>query len=319
MEEVPQSKLKNFSVAIESLRHVTHKKEFKEICKKNRSSYTFEPKKKKGKSGYKKFDGSPMGHSFIACDTSGTPSKESRYRYVKPDEALLPGYFSWWSVSINLKRIPKCTPNHMASTPFSRPHCSPYGSIAIHGCLEWALQSYQDSLPKDPSINKLPKIELRNGGTLRYKFEVCHVIIVCAANEKMLPYKKYQIWREGNDKVHFDECTGKISKVDPIKITIKNGMKIIAGKFYSWDQIVFAFHFPDDKYHMKCPKSKFKKKQVKHKKCVKTRPKYGEFLCPDEIYASENDENTRNGIGNKRKRCDDSREEGKKSKRMHLQ
>ncbi|XP_019850536.1 PREDICTED: uncharacterized protein LOC109581148 [Amphimedon queenslandica] len=286
-DEVPE--------VVQTLCHVTHKKEFDKICELNPGSYTLKFNKKKGKSGYEKNDGSPLGYTFTAADGIKTPPDErSEYKYVDSSTDLLPGSYLWWSIDNSIQ---------------NKPHRSQYGSVAIYGRIEHLFEHYQKSLPRDPLTGKLPKIELRIGGTLRYKFEICYVIIVCKEKEPMLPYDKYPVWPEGR-KIHFD-LKDAFLFIDPIKV--KNIKR--AKHDDSWSHHVFGFHFPDDQHHMICPKSCFKEKETIHDNymCIKKRPEVpgGKWLCPDIITnnSQKKREMSNNSLDDeresKRQRCDD--------------
>lgn len=311
--EVPHNDLKGVELTIKSLCHVTHEEAFERIFKMNPHSYTLQAGRKKGKSG-RKCDGSPTGDSFVAHDQSGTPSKASKYKYIKPSEDLLPGCYSWWSICIARQDMPKRASKFAVSAPFSNPPGSPYGSRAIYASIKYVFESYQASLPKDPS-GKLPKIQLRNGGTLRYRYEVCYVIIVCAENESTLQLGEYPLWEEGENKIRFNGRTGAVSWVNSITVTFGNGMTNKEGKYYSWDQFAFAFHYPDENHCMICPTMRFHNMKIEHNKkireykifkCLKSGPivPNGEFICPDERM--------------KRKRHTDSHEDEKQSKKIRL-
>lgn len=207
------------------------------------------------------------------------------YTYINPEEPILPGSYIWWGVSID--EIPEVPGKYTVSPPFKNPHVSPYGNNMIYGSLKDALVAYQESFQPNPLH---PRIELRFGGTLRYKFEVCHVVIVCAVYDREDPplsLEDYPVWDEGRDKITFDPDTNKIERVDDIRIRIRNGIKWRADKGcgLSWDQIVFAFHFKDTQY-MIC-KEGFNHREVLHN-CTKTKRIFNpksrkpEWKCPND-------------------------------------
>ena len=255
-------------------------------------SYTLKSNKKKGKSGYEKEDGSPLGFTFEALDDIKiTPDERSKYKYVDSSTDLLPGSYLWWSIDNSIQY---------------KPHESRYGSRAIYGHIKYVFEHYQKSFPRDPLTRKFPKIELRIGGTLRYRCEICYVIIVCKEEEPTLPYDKYPVWPEGR-KIQFN-LEGIVSYVNSIEV--KN-IKGATFDNYSWSHHVFGFHFPDDQHQMTCPKTCFKEKETIHiKSCIKSRPQVlGDewWLCPDIIDDSSQ---------NKRKMSNDSLDE-RESKRQH--
>lgn len=281
--------LQNFEVTVQTLHHVTHNKEFDEIYDSKRKVYWLRSNQKTGKSGYQQplQDGSPFGHSFTANFNEEPNKMSGPYTYINPEEPILPGSYIWWGVSIDEIHVPYVPPGYIASPPFKKPHDSPYGNNMIYGSLKDALVSYQESFQPNPLH---PRIELRFGGTLRYKFEVCHVVIVCAVydgEDPPLSREDYPMW-EGEDKIKFDPYTNKVKRVDEIKINIRNGIKWRADKKcgVSWDQIVFAFHFKDTTQPMIC--QGFNHREVGHSKCTKTRhifnPNSGktEWKCPND-------------------------------------
>lgn len=291
---LPLCPYQGFTVTIKALSHVTHNEQFAQICTSHPINYILMPRKKMGKSGYEKYDGSPIGHSFAVCDPSDpVPNRESLYRHIKPRESLLSGNYMWWSVKCD--EVPSLHwssqfLSYKASHPFLDFPESPYGNWEISGYIKYVLEAYQSSLPRDSNNRgKFPRLELRNGGTLRYKFEVCHIIIVCAAYVRKplpLPLDKYPLWNEGRGKIEYNSYTGAITFVHPLKITYKNGVKYCEGQIYSWDNFVFTFHFPDETQVMKCPKDpeRFNWDEVTHYECIKTRPNgQGKFLCPNEF------------------------------------
>ena len=256
----------------------------------NPESYTLKFNRKKGKSGYEKKDGSPLGFTFVVADDIKMPPDESsKYKYVDSSTDLLPGSFLWWSID--------------NSIPYSS-HTSRYGSMAIYGSIKYVFEHYQRSLPKDPLTGKLPKIELRIGGTLRYKCEVCYIIIVCKEKEPTLPYDKYPMWPEV-EKIQFNS-DDVVSYVHSIEVKNIKG----AASDNSWNHHVFGFHFPDGQHQMICPKSVFKDKKMIHPNymCIKKRPQGGEWICPDKIV---------DDAQNKRKRSNDSLEDEEENKRQH--
>ena len=260
----------------------------------NPESYTLKFNRKKGKSGYEKKDGSPLGFTFVAADDIKMPPDESsEYKYVDSSTDLLPGSYLWWSIDNSIPYI-------------GSSHTSRYGSMAIYGSIKYVFEHYQKSLPKDPLTGKLPKIELRIGGTLRYKCEVCYVIIACKEKEPTLPYDKYPMWPEV-EKIQFNS-DDVVLYVNSIEVKNIKG----AASDNSWNHHVFGFHFPDGQHQMICPKSVFKDKKTIHPNymCIKKRPQVpgGEWICPDEIA---------DDAQNKRKRSNDSLEDEEENKRQH--
>ncbi|XP_019850535.1 PREDICTED: uncharacterized protein LOC109581147 [Amphimedon queenslandica] len=258
--------------------HVTHNKEFQMITRSRPNVYTLRAQRKVGKNGYKKYDGTPVGHSFVAIKDE-IPNDQSKYRYISSGENLLPGKYIWWSVYIeNPPQAPySCRP----STPFTSPHDSPYGKNMIYGQFEDVLATYQASFPLDHN-GQYPTIELRVGGTLRYKFEVCYVIILCKSGVKEL--EQYPMWEEGRNKIKFDKTNNIVRIIDPINIRLNSSIKSSYGTNCSWDHFVFALYFDGDE-EMICHEEIFDHQLINHSKCLKKKPPgaYKKFVCPDKL------------------------------------
>lgn len=284
-ENVPNiPEFRNVQIPIRSLCHVTHNHQFMEIVSEQPGSFILKSHRKVGKSGYFNYDGSPVGNSFVAAEADGIPHDRSLYWYIGPDENLLPGSYIWWSVDIN---YPPNPPPGCRTSPLFNPHNSPYGRNKIWGSFEDVLSAYQESFPCDEQ-GRYPTIELRVGGTKRYKCEVCYVVIACATYrdwEPPLDYNVYPIWEPGIDKIIFNEDTNKVEDVSDIQITIENGIKSQFGQNFSWDQYVFALHFNDDQHRMICQQGPFTHNILDvHSVCLRKQPlARGNWVCPDDI------------------------------------
>lgn len=283
-------KFQQIPITIKSLGHVTHEKEFDDICADDPTAYTLKSSVKKGKSGYEVTDGSPLGYSFVALNSQELPNKKSLYCYVKRAEELLPGSYIWWSIEVDPAEIPKPYPDGYSVSNALCKSYSPYGNKKIYGYVKHAFHAYQSSFC-DPSTDELPRIELRIGGTLRYKFEVCYVVILCRENEPLLPLDQYPLWEEGKDKIEYNN-KGEVKWVNTMKITVNNGIKLRKGdtQTYSWDQTVFGFYFPKKDQTMKCYQlhygHDFQERDVKHEGiCLKSRlvESEGHWMCPNDI------------------------------------
>lgn len=134
---------RNVQIPIRSLCHVTHSRQFREIVSEQPGSFILKSHRKVGKSGYGNYDGSPVGHSFVA---DGIPHDHSLYHCVGPEDNLLPGSFIWWSVDIN---DPLNPPPGCRTSPLFNPQDSPYGRNKISGSFEDVLSAYQESFPCD--------------------------------------------------------------------------------------------------------------------------------------------------------------------------
>ena len=284
-ENVPNiPEFRNVQIPIRSLCHVTHNRQFRDIEPEQAGSFILKSHRKVGKSGYRNYDGSPVGFSFIA-EADGIPHDDSLYRYIGPEENLLPGSFIWWSVDIN---DPPNPPPDCRTSPIFNPQDSPYGRNKISGSFKDVLSAYQESFPCEQG--RYPTIELRVGGTKRYKFEVCYVVIACATyrdQEPPLDNNVYPIWEPGRDMIIFNEDTNKVEEVADIQITIENGIKFQFEQNFSWDQYVFALHFNDDEHRMICQQGQFTHDILDvHSVCLRRQPSPRNryiWICPDDI------------------------------------
>ena len=124
-------KLNDIQVPIFTLAHVTHNTEASEICRDFAN-------RKFGKI-LGAFDGRPCGESFRQSQA------EPGYFQINADEAMLPGYYSWWGIFVLIvcadcdeKALSEFAPLEEASTPF---HTN--GLIDSHG--RWYFYSYFSS------------------------------------------------------------------------------------------------------------------------------------------------------------------------------
>lgn len=191
--ELPNLDLVDLPIPIEKLSHVTHNREARAIYEEPLQNYNFIATSKVGKAY--EWDGSPRGESFkydIVRDQGGAASR--LYKYIRRDEQnpLLPGKYSWWGISTGdwLKRddsevfqgacenIPNKA-GYLMEPPESR-----YGNNEFKVDLAHLLQSYQRARG-DPELpdDQGPPIYLKKAGTLRYKKEICFVIVVCSSGD----------------------------------------------------------------------------------------------------------------------------------------
>ena len=264
-------------MTIESLYHVTHQREFNLIFQREHNQFCLRSYEKKGKHGYGIFDGRPIGHSFSTLHNDDEPTEDSQYQYHSPRPEgvpLLPGSYIWWSVGIH-----QVLDGFQASEIFTNGESSTYGSRKISGNFKDVLVAYQEC------FENLSPIELRIGGTLRYRHEVCHVVIVNAAipDHKDVRNVNYPIWNDA-DGVQVEICYDQDNKVSHAEASfiVKNGLK---RQNCSWDHIVFAFYFPINGHEMVCKKPAFCEAAVAHDRrmCLRSRRDRGPLvLCPDD-------------------------------------
>lgn len=188
--ELQNLDLADLSIPIEKLSHVTHNTEAEAVYGERLERYNFIAKSKVGK-GYI-LDGSPIGESFKYVGQG----HEASYQYIQRDEQnpLLPGKYSWWGISTGdwlgrddsavFRRACANVPNNYKAGYLMEPPESRYGNNEFKVDLAHLLQSYQRARG-DPELpdDQGPPIYLKKAGTLRYKKEICFVIVVCSSDD----------------------------------------------------------------------------------------------------------------------------------------
>lgn len=285
--KIPLRVLQNLSIPLENLSHITHDRNADAILHDTNypSSYVFKPKEKTGKS-YEE-DGRPLGESYEALPND-------RYRHFLPGRQVLPGYYCWWGVHnvtqtrVDVKEaIQKLgrkahVVNYLKIQPTSH-----YGNHEFYGSFENILYFYSKSRRSIPT-----DIYLKVGGTLRYRYEICYVIIVCTQNDLIALIGFPNIHpRESHpfDSNGLVDRDGRITNPKAVpkfrpQFTV-NYMK----KNLSWENIAFAFYFPtqEDQY-LVCHRSMISHKEIKHTRCISTQPVRGQgekkiWKCPNDL------------------------------------
>ena len=272
--------------------HVTHNREARGIkaSLSDRGVYTFKTKQKLGKEYIE--DGRPLGESYVPINDK----EEYLYRRVPGTEPVLPGYYSWWGVSLckweaqevkeavfNLKQQGTEVANYLKVPPEST-----YGNNEFVVTLSDIIQYYSYSRRNRGHGNI--DIYLKVGGTLRYKREICYVIIVCTKMDEDLlsqfPYMK------SDQQAPIDLCglvdpSGKV--INPMAVPIfrpQNVVNYYIGNSFSWEGVAFAFYFPQKDKALLCPKdSSTSERKIEHSFCTIKYPldKYT-WRCPNEIW-----------------------------------
>ena len=161
-----------------------------------------------------------------------------------------------------------------------------YGTEKLTTNFKSVLRKFQWSR-KDKDDRQPPDVYLRVGGTLRYKKEICYVIVVHTDNE----------------------ATEEIESLPPLRNSrhfILNGFLDIRGRIADWDtypdfisrsfedeckdQFAFAFYFNDCDNPLKLDKVKVTMTQVDHTRCLrsfKVKPEFRPDLskswyCPED-------------------------------------
>ena len=193
-----------------------------------------------------------------------TFKKVSNYEYerVPSSAAMFPGYLSWWGISLRqwykkdarreaeLKvycencnklgypancNVDKCPRKYMNKAGYLKePPESRYGNVEF--ILSWSdiMESYKQSR----TDCEVQDINLLKAGTLRYRCEICYVVMVTMYDDDLPGFNAL-------------ECTDKLvtdGQGDPF-FRIKHPFSPI-----SWENLVFAFYFPRPEQIFRCPK-----------------------------------------------------------------
>ena len=261
-------------IDVSRLCHDTHNWPFKQI-RQNNGDCVLKPKQKMGKEG----NFNRLGASYTSKANCAI-AEDTHYHRIPTYEAVLPDYYIWWA--IDKIDNPVTPPDIDVSDLFNNRPTSRYGSVRISTSSLQMLQSYQNGFVNNGHYSRL---QFRNGGTLRYKHEICYVVILCAEGHFTGADDDYPVIEHGPGSVipaniQYDD-NGRITAVGQWRVPITNGITRAQGKSYSWDQYVFAFHYPTSDGRMCLPSGLVQvHENIDHDPCFK---KIGR-VCPDKLF-----------------------------------
>ena len=280
-------------IPINTLCHVTHNKEAALI----RSSieteccYTFKPAAKLGKQ-YRD-DHLPLGETYRHIE-------RRIFRNIprSQHDPVFPGYYCWWGVSTT-KWYRECGESQpLVTQQLQRPEIkvaefaayhskSRYGNNAFTIQLSKLLLSYKHS--RTDIQERRHNIYLRVGGTLRYKYEICYVIIVCLQQDHNLN-DLATIDTRTQDIVIHNGLVDKGKVVDYWQTPEFKAKYIISsvqdGRQYhnfSWEQVVFALYYPNEDFRLRCNVDTIREEDIEHPFCISTQSAPGGRRCPNLI------------------------------------
>ncbi len=275
-------------IPISRLCHITH--EFEAGGIEGDTQFTFIPTKKLGKQF--SWDGSPLGTTYRKI--SDNKYKEIRH---SEDNPVFPGYLSWWGINTQEENIMdqvRANKDNGRYPPayLSNPPGSHYGNKAFSTKLEHILLDYQRSRDDRPN----EEAYLRGAGTLRYRHEICYVIMVCMQGDNVqdtfaLPQ---------NDPNGIINLKGMVDEqgvvINYSEIPIFQPKSIVKYeqvnrnyKCYDWENLAFCFYFPSRDQNLICNKMTCSKEDIAHNppKCTATRPDPDnlrtKWKCPNEL------------------------------------
>ena len=210
---------------------------------------------------------------------------EDKYQRIPPEETVFPGFLSWWGVDVrewydseettegqrlldivNVENSRgKYVPGYLAKETGSQ-----YGNRGFSIKLETILHDYQrarDQPARDQQARGSADVCLKVGGTLRYRHEICYVVVVCTTEDDL---------KLGDQKIpNIDDGS---TPFIPNGMVNGNGVVVNYDKkpnfmarsilsyekpnYYSWEQLVFAFYFPNPEQKLCC--TKVDVSEVKH-------------------------------------------------------
>lgn len=293
----------DLAIPVTKLSHVTHNKEAQDI----KQTATFRFTQKMGKV----YDyGFPMGESFR--DDFFQPGgempenlRELNYKYIPWWESVMPqGFYSWWGLAADClvglqhpvlldKRKYETCPPYLQDPPSSL-----YGNQEFSGDLHQVLLWYRNArsdYPNNPAEIK-PDVYLLLGGTLRYSYEICCVVIVCTEHDRNSEALKHY-----RPIPHFREIPDGHS--DPVLLLggltdhngrVKDFTATTIPQFYprfisgdaSWASLAFAFyHSSSEKLPFDSHEFRIRCGHITHleERCLKKKSAGNKGLCPNKL------------------------------------
>jgi hypothetical protein len=286
------------TIPIYQIRHVAHSWQTSDIePDEGQTSYTFMPNPKYGKKNDEEEIASYKKDSGI------------RFQKIEHDERVLEGNLSWWEVDayswyksddVCGKKIGSVagslyTSNIYLSHFMSNPRESRYGQCGYVVNFKDLLKSYQQSRTDVVNISDR-ELYLRVGGTLRYRYEICYVVIVCTKHDKeMEQYPSLDtcpnifdhnglLFPSGKIKPTFFESNETIH----FKIQGKHIIKCVPKRQYScYEAPAIAFYYPEasSSSALKCSKGDIKEVYTRHKctkMCIRKRQEPLDYFSSDD-------------------------------------
>ena len=198
---------------------------------------------------------------------------------------VIPGYLSWWGLSVKnwyendnpgiktavdeLAGKHVYVPNYLQSVP-----CSRYGDCSFTYDFNQLIEHYKASRD-DCNDDNEKKIHFKKAGTLRYRHEICYVILVCTTKDLQEASIKDMPTAKELDQENIKVETGSElpqDRIDPNGYVTRMAdcfnfeypiRAIYPGcHFYSWDNLSFAFYFPNEGQKLIC--NRVEPEEIKH-------------------------------------------------------
>ena len=264
------SETERIAIPIDRLCHVTHSNQAKVIQPhEGQTSYTFKPNPKYGKD----------------APEETTQKIKNTFQKVEHYERVMRGNLSWWGVDTHSwynsdgpgqvfhSAVGNLHSKRVFVTPFmSIARESRYGDNGFVVNFRGLLTFYKESR------NDIAKIEDRAlfllvGGTLKYRYEICYVVIVCTKHDKLQECypSLYDCSDIFNHKGLLDPSgeikTTFFESAETIDFKIKHPIKCAPTRQYSCYEIpAFAFYYPETSptLSLQCPQTSVEEVQMSH-------------------------------------------------------
>ena len=271
---------RTLSVPITHLSHCTHNKQASQIKDNDENEETMQTGDYTGNNlCFKAYRKDPRENTHVYNIDERTTEQ------LFDHHSVLPGYLSWWGVSTiewynsdksadrrrNETRdiVSRLAQRDCATmeTIYVPPYlqywngkaCSVYGGNSFSCPIGLLIESYQQS--RNSCCNEDNPIYFKKAGTLRYRHEICYVILVCTKNDlrnkdiSSMPGAGQPDTNMGRNVTYFNhgefiapDGELKLMEITPEFITEYPIRAIYtgpgSGRFYSWDTLNFAFYFP---------------------------------------------------------------------------
>ena len=278
-EIVPRKK----RIRIKRLAHTTHEASYKSIRKKTPFN-CFKFNKVCGKEKR-----SPKAK--CDCYTYKQPLGAKKFQLVPPDDQLLPGYYSWWEVDFEddtrqkliteiieefgstrtetktspldqrtLPQLLKIAHKEKLNLPTYIQGKGYHGPHKFSANLGTLLQRYKEArdgmMVEEETRDGGSQVIFRFAGTLRYKYQVSSVVLVCCdCDYELERYKTLNHVR----RFHMQKLPECADLAEQYLDFYSDSITIMSSKDYSrsfWHQAVFAFYSPTEEMVLRLEESK---------------------------------------------------------------
>ena len=265
------------TIPIVNVRHATHSEQARDI---SRANYSFKPKPKFGKV----YDGSKQKGTYKKVS-------EGEFQRIEHGERVIEGNLSWWGVDTHLwyqsddahlrsKEFASVATTLRSERVFVSPFmsklpASPYGNHGFIVGFKDLLKCYQESRTDIAHISDRA-LFLRIGGTLRYRYEICYVVIVCTKQDQELEhypslYTRHDIF----DHKELLHPSGQIEEnfftsEESIDLKIRYAIKCVpVRQYFSYETSAFAFYYPQTSTNtcLKCNPDSVQEVAIEEHKC----------------------------------------------------